>query len=176
MYNIIMAMKSVGKREKQRAEARKFMGGVDRHMEILALGTGIDMNIATGKPLGMGQSRRITRTEKKSHHTNKLDSSNQVTTDFLGNEKPDEMPWDEVTSMSLIGFIYGDNDADSINDRIDLIRSHIPELFDIHEDNVFDKLLALSVPAKYSSLFEQLVAEQEAHQKHLTNSHHVTTA
>lgn len=149
--------KSVGERTKQEANAKKARF-LDRNLSAETQGTGVDIDMTTGKPLKMGATRRNKRVDKKAHQEERIDAIQDP-------QSPTKSSWSHVESMSIIGMLVEDeSDIDDLMDRLSALREQIPDLFDIHDENLFDKLVNIAVPEKYVDLFKAMYEEQ--HLKH----------
>jgi len=153
--------KSVGERTKQEANAKKARF-VDRGLSLETQGLGVDIDMATGKPLKMGTVRRNQRVDKKASHEERIDTA----TDNADPQSKDKATWNHVESISIIGLLADDDsDIDDLMDRLAMLREQIPDLFDIHDENLFDKLVNIAVPEKYIDLFTALFEEQKTKHK-----------
>ena len=155
--------KSIGERTKQEANAKKARF-VDSNLHAETQGMGVDIDLATGKPLKMGNIRRNKRVDKKAHIEERKDAMNDA------NNPENKATWNHVESISIIGLLADDDsDIDEMMDRLSALREQIPDLFDIHDENLFDKLVNVAVPEKYVDVFKTLFEEQQKKYKMVFN-------
>lgn len=150
--------KSVGERTKQEANAKKARF-LDRNLHAETQGAGVDIDMTTGKPLKMGATRRNKRVDKKAHQEERIDAMQDT-------QNQPKSSWSHVESMSIIGLLVEDeSDIDDLMDRLAALREQIPDLFDIHDESLFDKLVNVAVPEKYVDVFKAMFEEQQAKYK-----------
>ena len=157
--------KSIGERTKQEANAKKARF-VDSNLHAETQGMGVDIDLATGKPLKMGNIRRNKRVDKKAHQAEHIEAMQ----DASDSQNKDRVTWNRVESISIIGLLADDDsDIDEMMDRLSALREQIPDLFDIHDENLFDKLVNVAVPEHYVDLFKTLFEEQQKKYKMVFN-------
>lgn len=122
---------SPGDAAKQEANAQKGRF-IDRDLEQLVYGHIADRSRLTRN---LRRHRRIDRLEgnmegEHGHYEEK---------DVHGN------PWRRIERIYFMGFILSEGEYENMMDRLEGLRQQVTQLIDIHEESLFDSLLAAEV-------------------------------